>query len=177
MRRIKYKLQMQSISYSITITPQHSSYVLIRNKLKWITRSKLSYFKQFIDLESSSQCWNLKQMILWFCGQWSEDLAVAVPPTSSSARVCCVQSKASNESLRRFHNPRKRPLLEPSPVWKRLLLALSHLRHYASRGLLRDCEIFVWSLSTERQRRSQSRARHPDNTRGHLPSQHTGIFS
>ena len=49
----------------------------------------------------------------------------------------------------------RRPLLGPSPGWKRLLL-LSHLRHYydtmlnghwppphgPSRGLLRDCEIF-----------------------------------
>ena len=51
---------------------------------------------------------------------------------------------------------RRRPLLGPSPGWKRLL-ALSHLRHYvkrlsllwpSSRGLLCDCEIanLRWKL-------------------------------
>ena len=43
-----------------------------------------------------------------------------------------VDSRASNECSRRFHNHGEgpKPLLGPSHGWKRPLLALPHLRHY-----------------------------------------------
>ena len=46
-----------------------------------------------------------------------------VPPIN---HVSC---RASNEGSRRFSQSRRRPLIGPSPGWKRLL-ALSQLRHY-----------------------------------------------
>ena len=44
-------------------------------------------------------------------------------------RAAFMSSRVSNKDYPKFSQSRRRPLLGPSPGWKRLL-ALSHLRHY-----------------------------------------------
>ena len=54
-------------------------------------------------------------------------------PTAHAAHVnvpvCSVTTSAANRSIGEVVQSRRRPLLGPSPSWKRLL-PLSHLRHY-----------------------------------------------
>ena len=62
-----------------------------------------------------SRCWREEK---WYCHA-----------VTGMGRAAFMSSRVSNKDYPKFSQSRRRPLLEPSPGWKRLL-ALSHLRHY-----------------------------------------------
>ena len=80
---------------------------------------------------------------LWRSGSWgsprcstpgtwrraSSWTAAASSPTSASSTTPSTGTSAANRLIGEVVQSRRRPLLGPSPSWKRLL-ALSHLRHY-----------------------------------------------
>ena len=97
-----------------------------------------------------------------FCMQWmllslilkkSQDLILPPDWLSCDLKVALVkiyflfsgnvastrpETSAANRSIGEVVQSRKRPLLWPSPGWKRLL-PLSHLRHYAKKALTLRC--------------------------------------